>query len=242
SGTADGSPWSQRKWYVWWDAAIFFFQAEDGIRDKLVTGVQTCALPISDGVGDAGGVRHRRRERLGRARYHAHEHVVVGAVEAALELHDLVALAIGARHAEREERRLAAAGRVAHLLGARHGGHDLLGKPDGRLVDHEVGGPALHLPLHRLHHRGVRVAEQHGTGAEQIVEVAAARHVEQVGATALADDELETGTRPMAAEDAAGQDARGVLEKIALITHAKTILAEGATGYQTRRPVIPPRA
>src|ERR671922_287792 len=26
---------------------IFFFQAEDGIRDDLVTGVQTCALPIS---------------------------------------------------------------------------------------------------------------------------------------------------------------------------------------------------
>src|SRR2546423_12494166 len=26
----------------------FFFQAEDGIRDKLVTGVQTCALPISN--------------------------------------------------------------------------------------------------------------------------------------------------------------------------------------------------
>src|SRR3989441_1225930 len=27
---------------------FFFFQAEDGIRDKLVTGVQTCALPISE--------------------------------------------------------------------------------------------------------------------------------------------------------------------------------------------------
>src|SRR5437762_11536563 len=26
---------------------IFFFQAEDGIRDTSVTGVQTCALPIS---------------------------------------------------------------------------------------------------------------------------------------------------------------------------------------------------
>ena len=25
---------------------IFFFQAEDGIRDRDVTGVQTCALPI----------------------------------------------------------------------------------------------------------------------------------------------------------------------------------------------------
>src|SRR5437867_12732794 len=25
---------------------VFFFQAEDGIRDRTVTGVQTCALPI----------------------------------------------------------------------------------------------------------------------------------------------------------------------------------------------------
>src|SRR3989442_15019304 len=28
-------------------ACLFFFQAEDGIRDADVTGVQTCALPIS---------------------------------------------------------------------------------------------------------------------------------------------------------------------------------------------------
>src|SRR5699024_11328649 len=27
---------------------FFFFQAEDGIRDRNVTGVQTCALPIYD--------------------------------------------------------------------------------------------------------------------------------------------------------------------------------------------------
>src|SRR5437867_7910610 len=27
---------------------FFFFQAEDGIRDRTVTGVQTCALPISE--------------------------------------------------------------------------------------------------------------------------------------------------------------------------------------------------
>src|SRR5438105_7158303 len=32
-------PYSMRR-------SIFFFQAEDGIRDPLVTGVQTCALPI----------------------------------------------------------------------------------------------------------------------------------------------------------------------------------------------------
>ena len=29
------------------EGLCFFFQAEDGIRDDLVTGVQTCALPIS---------------------------------------------------------------------------------------------------------------------------------------------------------------------------------------------------
>src|SRR5256885_12124670 len=31
---------------VSWCALFFFFQAEDGIRDYKVTGVQTCALPI----------------------------------------------------------------------------------------------------------------------------------------------------------------------------------------------------
>src|SRR6266508_1257326 len=32
---------------------FFFFQAEDGIRDGHVTGVQTCALPIFDFTGSA---------------------------------------------------------------------------------------------------------------------------------------------------------------------------------------------
>src|SRR2546423_4139713 len=49
---------------------FFFFQAEDGIRDKLVTGVQTCALPIcSSKTARRGGhlfgraERHRHRKR-----------------------------------------------------------------------------------------------------------------------------------------------------------------------------------
>src|SRR5699024_8322394 len=33
---------------------FFFFQAEDGIRDRNVTGVQTCALPIGRTVRDGG--------------------------------------------------------------------------------------------------------------------------------------------------------------------------------------------
>src|SRR5207237_1757466 len=36
--------WSCVRWF-------FFFQAEDGIRDSSVTGVQTCALPISFWTG-----------------------------------------------------------------------------------------------------------------------------------------------------------------------------------------------
>src|SRR5258708_17989255 len=44
------STWSIRSVYF---RRCFFFQAEDGIRDDLVTGVQTCALPIysSDHLG-----------------------------------------------------------------------------------------------------------------------------------------------------------------------------------------------
>src|SRR5687768_18375423 len=40
---------------------LFFFQAEDGIRDVAVTGVQTCALPICIRSADrrAGGVLWR---------------------------------------------------------------------------------------------------------------------------------------------------------------------------------------
>src|SRR5690606_39694898 len=45
-------------WVCVVDGAVccfFFFQAEDGIRDFHVTGVQTCALPILT-AGDAAGL------------------------------------------------------------------------------------------------------------------------------------------------------------------------------------------
>src|SRR5699024_11618528 len=45
--------------------SFFFFQAEDGIRDRNVTGVQTCTLPISqqqhaDAAEDAGRIAIRQ--------------------------------------------------------------------------------------------------------------------------------------------------------------------------------------
>src|SRR5690606_40928852 len=50
---------------VYW-VHLFFFQAEDGIRDFHVTGVQTCALPISAPAMSAlhellSGARHGMR-------------------------------------------------------------------------------------------------------------------------------------------------------------------------------------
>src|SRR5207245_7160219 len=60
-------------WWSLFDSLIgrtfrfFFFQAEDGIRDATVTGVQTCALPILRKYPLARRERvlpHRRDERL----------------------------------------------------------------------------------------------------------------------------------------------------------------------------------
>src|SRR5262249_56834147 len=46
---------------------VFFFQAEDGIRDWSVTGVQTCALPISHGRPAGCRAESRLRVTPGRA-------------------------------------------------------------------------------------------------------------------------------------------------------------------------------
>src|SRR5690554_7208145 len=46
---------------------FFFFQAEDGIRDADVTGVQTCALPISLGHGADQDLEQLRVDRIGGA-------------------------------------------------------------------------------------------------------------------------------------------------------------------------------
>src|SRR5205823_10242646 len=52
--------WSPTSDALFWFRVFFFFQAEDGIRDKLVTGVQTCALPICL----LGDVTQRRVDRV----------------------------------------------------------------------------------------------------------------------------------------------------------------------------------
>src|SRR3989440_3714966 len=51
---------------------FFFFQAEDGIRDLIVTGVQTCALPISRAGAARAVHEHRRPGAPGAAPAQAH--------------------------------------------------------------------------------------------------------------------------------------------------------------------------
>src|SRR5688572_32159307 len=64
---------------------FFFFQAEDGIRDLTVTGVQTCALPIYEQETEqpqeerhppslARGRRHRQPALTGAPHHENHGH------------------------------------------------------------------------------------------------------------------------------------------------------------------------
>src|SRR5206468_7414771 len=57
--------------------SFFFFQAEDGIRDLIVTGVQTCALPISREIEGAP----RAVAGAERAQQRQMEHVDAGLID-----------------------------------------------------------------------------------------------------------------------------------------------------------------
>src|SRR5256885_10943324 len=82
--------------YFHYFCLFFFFQAEDGIRDYKVTGVQTCALPISRRTGRCA----RRGRRPGRM------------LEGSLLFLTLVNLLIDVSHTPEER---------AHLFGAEPG-------------------------------------------------------------------------------------------------------------------------
>src|SRR5256885_6111387 len=66
---------------------VYFFQAEDGIRDYKVTGVQTCALPICRAWGDdlaaLGDLRARRSPRAARSSPQARRATARGAARRA---------------------------------------------------------------------------------------------------------------------------------------------------------------
>src|SRR2546425_11028758 len=108
---------------------FFFFQAEDGIRDKLVTGVQTCALPISAlrvvvhrGQGDALDEDIARREVV-----ESGEAIEQGRLPAAGRPHDRDHLAARDREVHPAERVDLDDPGVVHFVGV-HSPDDRLGR------------------------------------------------------------------------------------------------------------------
>src|SRR2546426_4316482 len=82
---------------------FFFFQAEDGIRDYKVTGVQTCALPISlrPGPHDDAPIEHAVRP-LGQ---HTVEELVTRAVGLGVVDHRVMIRVLRAAQQIRSEER-----------------------------------------------------------------------------------------------------------------------------------------
>src|SRR5207244_5052380 len=93
-----------------WVLIFFFFQAEDGIRDDLVTGVQTCALPIS--VPRVRPWLASPADARGRPRRLGHQRRRMGRGRAAQPVHGELLLGVGRRS---EERRV---GKECRCLGA----------------------------------------------------------------------------------------------------------------------------
>src|SRR5690606_40545583 len=87
----------------WLSSFRFFFQAEDGIRDFHVTGVQTCALPIW--IDDLHAL-----DLLGRARVERAQGVAARLERALLEVVAVLGHAVGDQ-ARSEERRVGKARR-----------------------------------------------------------------------------------------------------------------------------------
>src|SRR5256885_9940455 len=84
---------------------FFFFQAEDGIRDYKVTGVQTCALPISRSRGREHGLALDRVRGLSARRAPRRVGHLGGRGDGALPQPGGPAVR-GGRHARSEERRV----------------------------------------------------------------------------------------------------------------------------------------
>ncbi len=143
---------------------------------------------------DDGEVRIRRRSHRCR-RIHGQRDawacVVVPAMEMAGELEYAVAPGEPARDAQREQRRLGAAGREAHALGTRHERHDAL-RPIGlelaaRTEVHAEPG----LPPHRLDDRGMRVPGDERAVAHHVVQEAMPVEIPLVGALGVRDARRE---------------------------------------------------
>src|SRR5256885_12065232 len=85
---------------------FFFFQAEDGIRDYKVTGVQTCALPILHGNAKATESRFNQLDQQQAACEQAFNRSDEKAFEQCLDPEVVMLTSKGDYHGRSEERRV----------------------------------------------------------------------------------------------------------------------------------------
>ena len=193
---------------------------DDDARDLVLVGVDHLAGGVEvvvgadehvvlEMVGDARRVRDAAAGIVGLRRPEAHQAPVAHAVIAALEFEDLRPPPVGAGEPHRIGVRLGPGTGEPDLLGARHGVHDLGREPDAVLVVDEEGRAELDLLAHRRVHLRMRVPDQHGTRAEEVIDIFVAADVPDPAAISPPDDRLARHVAEMATR----QDLSGDLDE-----------------------------
>src|SRR2546429_7054064 len=99
-----GGGWRRACSIAWRHCLFFFFQAEDGIRDVAVTGVQTCALPIS--INNCPLYHHFPQQTVGKTRRYRHRYVAANCRLRRLRCSEIENLVLGGSADRSEERRV----------------------------------------------------------------------------------------------------------------------------------------
>src|SRR5438552_8855008 len=148
---------------------LFYFQAEDGIRDDLVTGVQTCALPIWVPPARADGL-DLLPQRLGANRLEDEALAVGGAVDAGRQL---LARAEDEAAAQPRAQRGRFAPEPLAAVQLRVGDHDVEGIEDHRLQPFDAARRDLD--------RAATVPQKRGQALPQLAVVVHHENGEHVG-------------------------------------------------------------
>ena len=218
---------------------IVVFLDDRGDRVQIVVRRDQHFSP--DGVRNAGRVRNRLDAVAAPPGRQTHQRIVVHAVIAALELQDFRPSAECAHRPHRVERRLRAAAREAHLLGAWHRFANRFGQQDSGAAVGEEGGAPFELLAHRRNHLRMPVTDEHRAGAEQEVDVLLARRIAHSAAGAFDDHEVGAGV----SETPPRQECPGLLAqcdiRMDLLFHARSpVRPTSAIVSQTAGRMIKP--
>ena len=166
---------------------------------------------LLDMLRDTSRIRHRLREVTASLRRHAHQRIIIHAMEATLELEDLVLLAEGPGRPHCIERGLGATRDKPHLFGTGDSIDDILCEQNSVLIIGKERRPLRRLLLDRGQDIRMAVTDKHRPGAKQIVDVLVATDIPYATAFTTSDDRPGT----FIAKTARRQNLRRRLAKFA---------------------------